>query len=240
MGVRFLDAGDTAVVVEFGDIIDRALSDRVLRLGVRVREQRVPGVIEAVPTFRSLMVHYDPLSTDNASLVSHLKTLLDDEAGRTTQAKLWRIPACYEAQHAPDLLDVAQRTGLDPRDVVRLHSEMRFHVYMIGFVPGYPYMGDLPTPLVLPRRADPRIRVPAGSIAIASTMTAVYPLESPGGWHLIGTTPVRLFDVGKTSPSLLRPGDKVVFEPVTAAEFASIRAASAAGSYEVPSEEIDA
>ena len=238
MDVRFLCAGDTAVVVEFGDSIDRALSDRVLRLGARVRERRLPGVIETVPTFRSLMVHYDPLTTDHASVVGQLERLLDDETGQATQAKLWHIPACYEAEHAPDLLDVAQQTGLHPREVVRLHSEMHFHVYMIGFVPGYPYMGDLPAALALPRRADPRIRVPSGSIAIASTMTAIYPLESPGGWHLIGTTPVRLFDAGEAHPSLLRPGDKVTFESVTASEFASIRAASMAGNYDVPFEVI--
>jgi inhibitor of KinA len=238
MDIRFLCAGDTAVVVEFGESIDRALSDRVLRLGVRVRERRLSGVIETVPTFRSLMVHYDPLVTDYASVAGQLEALLDDETGPAAQAKLWRIPACYEAEHAPDLPDVAQQTGLHPREVVRLHSETHFHVYMIGFVPGYPYMGDLPAALALPRRADPRIRVPPGSIAIASTMTAIYPLESPGGWHLIGTTPVRLFDACEAHPSLLSPGDKVMFEPVTALEFASIRAASMAGIYDVPFEVI--
>ena len=238
MDIRFLCAGDTAVVVEFGDSIDRALSDRVLRLGARVRERRLPGVIETVPTFRSLMVHYDPLTTDYVNVVGQLEELLDDETGQAVQAKLWRIPACYEEEHAPDLLDVAQQTGLHPREVVRLHSETHFHVYMIGFVPGYPYMGDLPAALALPRRADPRIRVPPGSIAIASTMTAIYPLESPGGWHLIGTTPVRLFDARKAHPSLLSPGDKVTFEPVKAPEFASLRAASLAGTYDVSFEVI--
>ncbi|WP_175775178.1 5-oxoprolinase subunit PxpB [Burkholderia anthina] len=236
MEVRFLDAGDCAVTVEFGDTIERALSERVLRLGARVREQLPPGVIEAVPTFRSLMVHYDPLATDRASVVAQLETLLDDGAAAQASATLWRIPACYEGDCAPDLDDVAARTGLAPRDVVRLHADTLFHVYMIGFVPGYPYMGDLPAQLVLPRRADPRVRVPPGSIAIASTMTAIYPLESPGGWHLIGTTPVRLFDAASASPSLLRPGDKVRFEPVPAAQFAEIGAAVAAGAYVVPHE----
>lgn len=237
MEVRFLDAGDCAVTVEFGDTIERALSERVLRLGARVREQLPPGVIEAVPTFRSLMVHYDPLATDRASVVAHLETLLDDGAAVQASATLWRIPACYEGDYAPDLDDVAARTGLTPRDVARLHADTLFHVYMIGFVPGYPYMGDLPAQLVLPRRADPRVRVPPGSIAIASTMTAIYPLESPGGWHLIGTTPVRLFDAASASPSLLRPGDKVRFEPVPAAQFAEIGAAVSAGAYVVPHEE---
>lgn len=236
MDVRFLSAGDTALVVEFGDRIDRSLSERVLRLGALVREQALPGVVEVVPTFRSLMVHYDPVATGGAALAGQLKGLLDEGAATAGEVKLWRIPACYEPTHAPDLADVAQQTGLTPDEVVRLHSEMRFHVYMTGFVPGYPYMGDLPDRLVLPRRANPRIRVPAGSIAIAGTMTAIYPLESPGGWHLIGATPVRLFDAARARPALLGPGDKVSFQPVSAGEFEAIRAASQAGRYDIPFE----
>ncbi|MDO8535168.1 MAG: allophanate hydrolase subunit 1, partial [Xanthobacteraceae bacterium] len=171
MNVRFLPAGDTAVIVEFGDRIDRLLSDRVLRLSARVRAEQLPGVVETVPTFRSLMVHYNPLATDSASLTAALENLLDGRHGAAQPVKLWRIAACYAASHAPDLAAVAQRTGLSAADVVRLHNSTRYHVYMLGFVPGFPYLGDLPAPLVLPRRAEPRVRVPAGSIAIATSMT---------------------------------------------------------------------
>ncbi len=240
MNVRFLAAGDTAVVVEFGDRIDRHLSERVLRLSSRMRAANLPGVVETVPTFRSLLVHYDPLATDSASLTAAIEKLLDSSRGEPQPVKLWRIPACYEASHAPDLAEVAQRTGLGTAEVVRLHSSTRYHVYMIGFVPGYPYMGDLPVQLVLPRRADPRVRVPAGSIAIATTMTAIYPLESPGGWHLIGATPVRLFDARRPKPALFSPGDAVQFEPVAPAEFDVIRAAVEADAYTVPSETVAA
>lgn len=232
MDVRFLCAGDTAMVVEFGERIDRALSDRVLRLGARLREAKVPGLVEAVPTYRSLMIHYDPLQTDHAGLKDRIAALLQDEGAATGQARLWRIPACYEAEHAADLPEVAQRTGLAISEVIRLHTETLFHIYMIGFVPGYPYMGDLPKALVLPRRADPRTRVPAGSIAIASTMTAIYPLESPGGWHLIGATPVRLFEPQLPRPALFSPGDKLRFEPIGAADFDLIRKESASGRYQ--------
>ena len=238
MEVRFLCAGDTAIVVEFGDGVDRALSDRVLRLAAKVRAEEVPGVMETVPTYRSLMVHYDPLQTDNASLKSTLENLLEDDAISTGNARLWSIPACYEATHAPDLDDVAARTGLTPQQVVQMHADTLFHVYMIGFVPGYPYMGDLPDALVLPRRADPRIRVPPGSIAIASTMTAIYPIESPGGWHLIGTTPIRLFDASLDRPALFAPGDKVRFEPISVARFDEVKQASAAGTYAITYESI--
>jgi KipI family sensor histidine kinase inhibitor len=236
MNVRFLSSGDTAIVVEFGDRIDRILSDRVLKLSTQVRAANLPGVVETVPTFRSLMVHYDPLITDSVSLIRVIEKLLHRKSGETGQMKLWRVPACYATTHAPDLAEVAERTGLFAEEVVRLHSSTRFHIYMIGFVPGYPYMGDLPEPLTLPRRADPRTRVPAGSIAIATNMTAIYPLESPGGWHLIGTTPIRLFNPYWPRPALFSPGDAVRFEPITVREFESIRAAVAADTYQVPYE----
>jgi inhibitor of KinA len=236
VNVRFLPAGDTAVIVEFGDSIDRHLSDRVLRLSALVRAANLPGVVETVPTFRSLMVHYEPLAADSASLIAAIENLLDSSRGEAKPVKLWRIPACYATSHAPDLAEVAQRAGLSAAEVVRLHSGTRFHIYMLGFVPGYPYMGDLPGPLVLPRRVDPRIRVPAGSIAIAPHMTAIYPLESPGGWHLIGSTPIRLFDLRWPRPALLSPGDAVQFEPVSVREFDVIRAEVAADAYQVPCE----
>ena len=234
--MRFLPAGDSAVIVEFGDRIDRLLSERVLRLSALVRAAKLPGVIETVPTFRSLMVHYDPFATDSASLTAALENLLDSGRSDAKPVTLWRIPACYAASHAPDLAGVAQRTGLSTAEVVGLHSGTRYHVYMIGFVPGFPYMGDLPAPLSLPRRADPRVRVPPGSIAIATSMTAIYPLESPGGWHLIGATPIRLFDPRRSRPALLSAGDAVRFEPISVREFDAIRAAVAADAYQVPCE----
>ncbi len=240
MTARFLPSGDTALVVEFGDRIDRLSSTRVLNLRALVHAAKLPGLVETIPTFRSLLVRYDPLTTDSASLVSAIERLLDSGGAETIQAKLWRIPACYARSHAPDLEDVAQRTGLSRDEVVRLHSSTRFQIYMIGFVPGFPYMGDLPEPLVLPRRNDPRVRVPPGSIAIATSLTSIYPLESPGGWHLIGATPVRLFDLRWSRPALLSPGDVVEFEPIAAREFDVIHAAVAAGAYQVPCEAIAA
>lgn len=236
MNARFLHSGDTAIVVEFGDRIDSVLNERVLRLSSLVRSANLPGVVETLPTFRSLMVHYDPLVTDHASVVDAIKRILDLGPDGSRESKLWRIPACYAASHAPDLEEVAQRTGLATEEVIRLHANTRYKVYMIGFSPGFPYLGDLPEPLVLPRRVDPRVRVPAGSIAIAAEMTSIYPVESPGGWHLIGATPVRLFDVRWPRPALLNPGDMIVFEPVDDGEFDAIRAAVATDSYRVPCE----
>jgi KipI family sensor histidine kinase inhibitor len=232
--VRFLPAGDKALVVEFGDTIERALSERVLRLAERLKELRLQGVIETLPTFRSLLVRYDPLQTSGAALEKEISAHLADEAGARGETRLWHIPACYDRRCAPDLDEVAERTKLTTDDVVARHSGTDFLVYVVGFAAGFPYMGDLPAELVLPRRADPRVRVPAGSIAMATTLTGIYPLESPGGWHLIGAAPIRLFDPTWKRPALLRPGDFAKFEPVNFAEYERVRAAVERNDFDVP------
>jgi len=238
MKVRFLSAGDRALVVEFGDRVERELSNNVLRLDESLRASGLPGVVETVPTFRSLMVHYDPLVTTRADLERSITSLVDRRSGPRAAATLWRVPVCYDGAFASDLAEVAHLTGVTQSEVVALHSAVRYHVYMLGFLPGFPYMGDLPPQLALPRRADPRLRVPAGSVSIATTLTAIYPYESPGGWHLIGATPIRLFDPVRARPALLEPGDIVQFEPIDPASFASIRKAVDSGNYEVANEPV--
>ena len=173
--------------------------------------------------------------TSQGELQREIEPLLDLGDNPRASARLWHVPVCYEGEFAPDLAEVARLTGLTPNDVVALHSGIRFHVYMLGFLPGFPYMGDLPPQLALPRRADPRLRVPAGSISIATTLTAIYPYESPGGWHLIGATPIRMFDPERPKPALFAPGDAVNFQPIDAAAYASIRKAVETRSYEVES-----
>lgn len=236
MPVRFLSVGDRALSVEFGDIIDRAVSLHVLRLDRVIRAAMPAGVVETVPAFRSLTVHYDPLVAGRTDLERAITRLLERDSGADTSSRLWHIPVCYAGDHAPDLAEVARLTGHAPADVVALHCSLRYHVYMLGFLPGFPYMGDLPAELALPRRADPRVRVPAGSVAIATTLTAIYPYESPGGWHLIGATPICFFDCSRSPPSLLAAGDAVHFEPIDPDEFAAIRQAVETGGYVVASE----
>jgi KipI family sensor histidine kinase inhibitor len=234
--MRFLSAGDRALVVEFGDTIDRALSSAVLRLAASIAAAAIRGIVETVPTFRSLMVHYDPLLTTRAELERSIALLLDRAPEPRRDTRLWHIPFCAEGEFAPDLAEVARLAGLGAEDVIARHSAVRYHVYMLGFLPGFPYLGDLPAALALPRRADPRLRVPAGSIAIATSLTAIYPYESPGGWHLIGTTPIRLFDIARPRPALLAAGDAVEFEPIDAAAFAAIRRLVERGDYVAKSE----
>ena len=185
-------------------------------------------------------MHYDPLLTTRAELERSIALLLDRAPEPRRNARLWHIPFCAEGEFAPDLAEVARLTGLSPDEVVATHSSRQYHIYMLGFLPGFPYMGDLPKELALPRRADPRVRVPAGSISIATSLTAIYPYESPGGWHLIGLTPIRLFDVGRPRPALFAPGDTVIFKPIDGASFAAIRRAVEDRSYEVESEPIAA
>ncbi len=233
--MRFLPAGDRALTIEFGDRIDRGLSREVLRLDRIIRAAPPQGVVETVPTFRSLLVHYDPLVTSRADLERAITGLTGDDKDGAAAARLWRIPVCYEGEFAPDLGDVAQSTGLAPAKIVALHSSVRYHVYMLGFLPGFPYMGDLPPQLALPRRANPRVRVPPGSIAIATTLTAIYPFESPGGWHLIGATPIRLFDPSGDPPALLAAGDLLAFEPIGVDAFMSLRKAVEEGACPIES-----
>jgi inhibitor of KinA len=226
---KFLSHGDAALAVEFGERIDRALSERVLALYQRLAQAPPPGVVELVPTFRSLMVHYDPLRTSRAELAQLLEGMVHRLEGAARKARRWNIPVCYDPAYGLDLREVASRTGLDPVEVIARHCSVVYHVYMIGFTPGYPYMGDLPAQLELPRREDPRTHVPAGSVAIATTMTAVYTLPSPGGWHILGRTPVPLWNWTCNPPALLAPGDKVTFVPIAVDEFERIARQAQAG-----------
>lgn len=223
--LRILKAADSALVIEFGSTIDRKISDRVLALAEALKDARLPGVTEVVATFRSLSVNYDSLVTTGRDLERAITAVVKQPGASSHISRLWNIPVCYAPQFAPDIEDVAKSVDLTTAEVAALHASIQYHVYMIGFVPGYPYMGDLPAKLRLPRRSDPRMRVPPGSLAIATSMTAVYPYESPGGWHLIGTSPVRFFDPESANGALLGPGDAVKFRPVTPEEFSGIRLA---------------
>ncbi len=226
---RILSSGDTALVVEFGDGIDRRTSERVLALGERLGRAALRGVVELMPTFRSLMVHYDPVATSRRELAAAIAPHLDGLEGAAPAGNSAEIPVCYDPAFGLDLAHVASATGLSKEAVVAMHSGETYHVYMIGFTPGYPYMGDLPPALVLPRREDPRTQVPAGSVAIATAMTAVYTLQSPGGWHILGRTPLPLWSRERGDrPALLAPGDKVRFVPVGMDEFQRLERQAAA------------
>jgi KipI family sensor histidine kinase inhibitor len=235
-GARYLPAGDAALVVEFGDSVDCGLNARVLAAAAAIRAAALPGVVEVVPTFRSLMVHLDPLVTDPAALATAIGGVAFEEGRKTGTGRTVHIPVLYGGEAGPDLEALAAECGLTPDEVVRRHAGTRFHAYMLGFLPGFAYLGDLPTELRVPRLSEPRLRVPVGSVGIAGELTAVYPSESPGGWRLIGRTPLPLFDPAREQPSLLQPGDHVRFDAVDAEQFEAIAAACAAGRYQPKTE----
>src|SRR5574337_651356 len=231
---RLLSLGDTAWTVEFGHEITPALRDRVLAYGDALEARRadawLDGVIEWVPTFRSVTVHFDPLRADAAALGRALLALAATGGSRRVRGRHWMIPVCFESDCAPDLADVAVARGITPADAVRLLTTAEFSVYMLGFLPGFPYLGGLPEALAMPRLAAPRKEVPERSVAIAGRMCAVYPWRSPGGWRLVGRTPLRLFDAANAQrPALLAPGDAVHWRAIDRDEYERLDRLGAAG-----------
>jgi inhibitor of KinA len=216
---RFLLAGDAALVIEFGNAIDPAINRRVHALAHALQENPLPGLGEAVPTYRSLLVHYDPLQLSHAKIEAYVSGALHRCKDTPPPApRLIELPTVYGGEHGPDIGFVAEHNGLSVEDVIRLHAGATYTVYMLGFTPGFPYLGGLPDVLAAPRLETPRKRVPAGSVGIAGAQTGVYPLATPGGWRLIGWTPVTLFDPARTPPALLQPGDQVRFVPISLEE----------------------
>lgn len=237
---RILTAGDCAVVVEFGEGIDRAISGRVHALDRALRRHVHTAIRETVPTFRSLMIHFEPLQLSHAALVDLIATAARDAETETLVGRTWQLPVCYDFDMGPDLAMVAERMDCAPADVIAAHAASRFHVYMLGFLPGQAYLGDNPPGMILPRRETPRLSIPAGSVAIAMGMTSIFPQVTPCGWHLIGRCPVPMWDFAQSDEPLLRPDDAVQFVPVTLADFRRIQIAVAAGRDELtPADIVD-
>jgi inhibitor of KinA len=229
--VQILPLGDCAAIVEFAAAPSRATTARVCALANRVRAAALPGVRDVVPAFRSVTVHYDPVrmagpGSDRSPfdrLREALAPLLRERKGEASlQATPVEIPVCYGGEFGEDLEVLGQAHGLSPAEVVRMHSAAQYFVGMLGFAPGFPYLVGLDARLVTPRRATPRARVPRGSVAIGGEHTGIYPFESPGGWHVIGRTPLELFDPTRDPPSLLQAGDEVRFVPISGEQFSRI------------------
>lgn len=214
--------GEETWLVEFEPRLDEAINARVRQLARDLAAERVTGVRDVVPAMTSLAVHVDGDAIDEAGLDSVLRLLMAKPATVSDNGVLHEIPVCYEAPFGPDLADVAARCGCSPHDVVAWHAAIEYRVFMIGFLPGFPYLGLLDRRLVLPRRASPRPRVTAGSVGIAGQHTGVYPSDSPGGWHIVGRTPLSLFDPEEDPVVRLSAGDRVRFTPVSAEAYASL------------------
>lgn len=209
-------AGDTALVVEFGERVDRNVSARVVALANAIGSLDAPGVLEVIPTFRSLMIRYEPVLIDAEDLSALVARALALSEEAKTSSRRWVIPACFEGEFAPDADDVCVAAGVARADLTDALSSSVYHVYMLGFLPGQPYLGDLPDPFDLPRRRSPRTSVPAGSIGIAKRLVCVYPAQTPCGWHIVGRCAARLWT--EEGP-LLQAGDEVRLSPVPARDF---------------------
>ena len=215
---EFLPVGDSALVVEFGDQIDPAINARVQAMMAAIEVTGLTGIREMVPTFRSLAIHFNPYVTDHKALVDAIQGLTIDTNETVRGAKRWTFPFCADPEFAPDLPDVASATGLSSQAVLQTFCDNVLTVFFLGFVPGNAFLGQLPPVMNLSRRKEPRVRIPPGSVATAMGLGMIYPLESPGGWHLIGHSPVPLFDLSRHQPALLSPGDQVQFQLVDRAD----------------------
>jgi KipI family sensor histidine kinase inhibitor len=213
---RIVAAGDSALLAQFDERVDPVINAHVVAVAAALRAARVPGVRDVVPTYRSVGVHFDPLKTDYDALVARIERLAATVKGEPLAARQpIRVPVCYGGDFGPDLPLVARFAQLSEREVIDLHAGTTYRVFMLGFSPGFPYMGVVDARIAAPRRETPRVLVPGGSVGLAGEQTGVYPSDSPGGWQIIGRTPVARDD----RPFLLEAGDLVRFDPITRDEF---------------------
>jgi len=206
---RFLPAGDSAIVIELGDEISEECNEKVIALSEDMRDAK--GVVELLPTYRSLLVYYDPSITD----FDEVAKMSEERMGRLRiqidKRRVFEVPVCYGGDFGPDLSFVAQHNGLSEEEVIRIHTSRSYRVYMLGFLPGFPYLGGMDERIAAPRLEKPRTRVAEGSVGIAGKQTGIYPLESPGGWRIIGRTPLKLYNPEADDPVSVRAGDTIRF-----------------------------
>ena len=215
--------GDSAVSLVLAVEITPEINQQVHRISRAIVSENIPAVSEVLSTYSGLVVHYDPLIITLDELRDSLITLCKYNLRATQdESRVIRIPTLYGGEHGPDLNEVSNILGISESEIIRLHSSEEYLVYGLGFSPGFPYLGGLSSDLYCDRLSTPRIDVPAGSVAIAESQTGIYPVSSPGGWRLIGRTPVKMFDPGSPRPTLVEPGDFIRFRPVCAGEFEEI------------------
>jgi 5-oxoprolinase (ATP-hydrolysing) subunit B len=238
---RFLDSGDRGLTVELGDTVDPSISEQVVALDRALQARSLAGVIETIPTYRSLLVIFDPTRIRKLALKEEIVALWPPTRTADQAQRLWRVPVAYGGEHGVDLEAVARTHDISRDEVVRLHSGPVYRVHMIGFAPGFAYLGGLPEVLHTSRRTDPRLKTPASSISIGGKQAAVSPpLEVPSGWHLIGRTPIRSYDPRCVeNPFLFSAGDTIRFVPISHAEFDAMSSAVAAGQRLIRPEVVD-
>lgn len=232
--MRFMPAGDRSMVVEFGNVIDSGINDRVHALAGRMTKEKIAGVMELLPTFRSLMVYYDPLQISYEELQGKIKSLgVEGDAAVQRKKTILKIPCCYGARFGQDLADMEKYTGLDRDEIIAIHSSVDYKIYMMGFLPGFVYLGGLDSRIEMPRLQTPRVKIQPGAVGIGGNQTGVYPLASPGGWRLMGGTPVDFYDPDREEPILCKAGEYIRFIPITINDYYDIRRMIVKGEYKV-------
>ncbi|MBU3159260.1 5-oxoprolinase subunit PxpB [Clostridium frigoris] len=232
--VKFLIAGDSALVIEFGDKIEEQVNKKIRSLTLAMERAEIVGINEIIPTYRSLMVIYDPVIMGLDNLTSIIKSIISKmHELKLPDAKVIEVPTLYGGEYGPDIEFVAKHNKISVHEVIKIHTSVEYLIYMIGFTPGFPYLGGMSDKIEAPRLQNPRTKIPVGSVGIAGKQTGIYPVESPGGWQLIGRTPVKLYDPYRKEPVLLNAGDYIRFVQIDENEYKNIEDLERAGKYKV-------
>lgn len=232
--LKFLPCGDTAVTVQFSQQMSESANRRIRFLACELEKGKVRGVLECVPTFCSATVYFDPFKTSVEKLQKSIRRIAAGyQESSGLQKRVFLIPVCYEDEFAPDLPDVCRLNALTREEVISIHSGTDYLIYMLGFLPGFPYLGGMDPRIETPRLDSPRTSIPAGAVGIGGKQTGIYPLASPGGWRLIGRTPLKPYDAARSEPILYKAGDYIRFVPIDKAAYNAIRAQVEDGSYTV-------
>ena len=214
--IKIHTAGDSSVLIEFGQEISPEINAKITAFVHLMKAQHVEGVKDMIPAFTSLLINYDPRVVNYGALKERLEKLLKLEVSQeTAPSRIFDIPVCYGGEYGPDLENIAMHANLSTQEVIDIHSSEDYLIYMLGFLPGFSYLGGLDERIHTPRLANPRIKIPAGSVGIGGSQTGIYPLDSPGGWQLLGLTPVKTYDPNREIPILFEAGDYIHFVPVT-------------------------
>lgn len=231
--IGILTAGDSSLLIQFGNEISPEINQRIKATVQLMREQHIEGVLDVIPAFCSLLINYDPRVISYSEITKRMRKLLKVEMkAEDEKKKVFEIPVCYGGKYGPDLAYIAEHAGMTEEEVIALHSSKDYLIYMLGFLPGFCYLGGLDERLHTPRLATPRIKIDAGSVGIGGSQTGIYPMDSPGGWQLMGMTPVKTYDPEREVPILVEAGDYIRFVPVDEEEYLRIKELVERGEYE--------
>ncbi|MDY6308485.1 MAG: 5-oxoprolinase subunit PxpB [Oribacterium sp.] len=232
--IKVVPEGDSGLLIQFEQVISPAINQHIAAIVKLIRAQQISGIIDMIPTYCSLLINYNPQAISYKELHHRIESIVKmDTKTESITKKVYEIPTCYGGKYGPDLKNIAEHAGLSEEEVIRIHSSSDYLIYMLGFLPGFTYLGGLDERIHTPRLANPRVLIPAGSVGIGGSQTGIYPVDSPGGWQLMGMTPVKTYDPNRAEPILVQAGDYIRFVPVSEEEYLAIEKQVADGTYTV-------